>query len=102
VRHVFFKEKVAIKKLHKVEDGVDAKRVLREIRILRSMKHENILQLLNVIYDEKVKDQDFGDIYLVTNFMEVDLYKIIKSGQNLTDQHMQYILYLWDGGEESL
>lgn len=44
------------------------------------MKHENILQLLNVIYDDKVKDQEFGDIYLITNFMEVDLYKIIKSG----------------------
>lgn len=37
--------KVAIKKLHKIEDLVDAKRVLREIRILRSMQHENILGL---------------------------------------------------------
>jgi mitogen-activated protein kinase 1/3 len=38
-----------------------------------------------LVYDDKVKDHDFGDIYLVTNYMEVDLYKIIKSGQNLTD-----------------
>jgi len=42
--------------LHKIEDTVDARRVLREIRILRSMNHENILQLLNVLYDDKVKD----------------------------------------------
>jgi mitogen-activated protein kinase 1/3 len=34
---------VAIKKLHKIEDVVDAKRVLREMRILRHLVHENIL-----------------------------------------------------------
>lgn len=38
-------QKVAIKKLNAVEDIVDAKRVLREIRILRLMKHENIVRL---------------------------------------------------------
>lgn len=78
-------QKVAIKKLHQVKDEIDAKRVLREIRILRTMEHENILHLLNLIYDDSSKDQEFGDVYLVTNYMEVDLYKIIKSGQNLTD-----------------
>lgn len=36
-------QKVAIKKLHKIEDIIDAKRVLREIRILRHLQHENIL-----------------------------------------------------------
>lgn len=46
------KEKVAIKKLNKLEDIVDAKRILREIRILRSLKNENILQLVNIIYDD--------------------------------------------------
>ena len=46
------KEKVAIKKLNKLEDIVDAKRILREIRILRSLKNENILELINIIYDD--------------------------------------------------
>ncbi|CAD8200715.1 unnamed protein product [Paramecium octaurelia] len=86
-------QKVAIKKLHLVRDEIDAKRVLREIRILRTMKHENILRLEHLIYDDSNKELDFGEIYLVTNYMEVDLYKIIKSGQNLTDQHFQYIMY---------
>jgi mitogen-activated protein kinase 1/3 len=49
------------------------------------MNHENVLNLLNLVYDDTVKDNDFGHVYLVTNYMEVDLYKIIKSGQNLTD-----------------
>ena len=80
--------KVAIKKLHKIEDLIDAKRVLREIRILRHLKHENILEMLNIIYDETPQDQEFGDIYLVTRYYEIDLYKVIRSGQTLTDAHI--------------
>lgn len=86
-------EKVAIKKLHKLEDIIDAKRILREIRILRCLKHDNILNLLNLLYDNSNPDQEFGDIYLVTNYMEIDLYKVIKSKQKLTDEHVQYIIY---------
>ncbi|EGR33044.1 protein kinase domain protein [Ichthyophthirius multifiliis] len=84
---------VAIKKLHKIEDTVDAKRILREIRILKNLVHENILQLLNIIYDDIDEDQEFGTIYLITNYMEIDLYQVIKSNQPLTDQHIQYIIY---------
>ena len=65
---------VAIKKLHKIEDIVDAKRVLREMRILRHLAHDNILSLSNVLYDDFDEDQEFGTIYLVTNYMEIDLY----------------------------
>lgn len=63
-----------------MRDEIDAKRVLREIRILRTMSHENILHLENIVYDDSNKELEFGEIYLVTNYMEVDLYKIIKSG----------------------
>ena len=52
--------KVAIKKLHPVEDLVDAKRVLREIRILRIMKHVNIVRLINILYDSTVDFEDLG------------------------------------------
>ena len=47
---------MAIKKLLKIVDIVDAKRILREIRILRCMSHENILELLDVIFDENVEE----------------------------------------------
>jgi len=43
------KQKVAIKKLNEVVDITDAKRMLREIRILNSFQHENILKLNYVI-----------------------------------------------------
>lgn len=52
--------KVAIKKLHPVEDIVDAKRVLREIRILRIMQHENIVKLVNVLYDSTSDSEELG------------------------------------------
>lgn len=41
---------VAIKKLAKIEDVIDAKRVLREIIIMKNLEHENILGLLDVVY----------------------------------------------------
>ena len=50
------KNKVAIKKLHKIEDIIDAKRVLREIRIMRCLKHENILSMLNILYDDQQEE----------------------------------------------
>eukprot|EP01035_Chromulina_nebulosa_P047751 gene47751-64775_t len=36
---------------------------------------------------------EFDDIYIVTNLMESDLDRIIRSKQVLTDQHMQYFIY---------
>jgi mitogen-activated protein kinase 1/3 len=41
---------VAIKKLGKIDDMIDAKRVLREIKIMKNLQHENILGLKDVIY----------------------------------------------------
>lgn len=38
-------KRVAIKKLNDIVDITDAKRMLREIRILTHFKHENILKL---------------------------------------------------------
>jgi mitogen-activated protein kinase 1/3 len=43
-------QKVAIKKLNKLEDIIDARRNLREIRCMRYLRHENILGLNSVIH----------------------------------------------------
>lgn len=95
--------KVAIKKLNKIEDEVDAKRILREIKIQKNLKHPNILPLFNIVYDNtviewksynyQIKNQDFGDIYLISPYYPADLSKIIKSGQELSVDHLQYIMY---------
>lgn len=48
--------------------------MLREIRILRHLVHENLIELSDLLYDDEEDDHDFGTIYLVTNYMEIDLY----------------------------
>jgi serine/threonine protein kinase len=47
-------------------------RMLREIRILNKFRHENIIELKRVIYNEK-PGQPFGEVYLVSDLMDVDL-----------------------------
>lgn len=83
---------VAIKKLSKIEDIIDAKRVLREIIIMKNLCHENILGLLDVVYIPHETEM-LGDVYLVTELMETDLNRVIRSKQELTDDHIAYFVY---------
>jgi len=86
-------KKVAIKKLRRINDVLDAKRVLREIRILKNMRHENILGLTDLIYNNK-PGYVIGDIYLVSDLMETDLQRLIKATHiSLEDTHIKYITY---------
>ena len=50
---LFDRHVVAIKKLGKIDDMIDAKRVLREIKIMKNLQHENILGLKDVLYHPK-------------------------------------------------
>ena len=64
--------KVAIKKVPKAfDDLVDAKRILREIKLLRHFRHENIVGLRDLI--GQVQGEEFEDIYIVLDFMETDV-----------------------------
>ena len=83
---------LAIKKLNKIEDVVDIKRNLREIKCMRILKHESILSLKRVIHIQE-SPKEIGEIYLITELMETDLHRILKSDQELTDDHAQYFLY---------
>jgi serine/threonine protein kinase len=85
---------VAIKKIKDTfSDIVDAKRILRELKLLRHFNdHENIITILDIM-TVPPNNPNFDDIYIVTNLMESDLERIIKSKQVLTDQHYQYFLY---------
>ena len=57
---------------------VDAKRVLREIMIMKNCRHENILGLLDVIYVPR-KGRVIGELYLVCEMMETDLNRVVRS-----------------------
>lgn len=69
-------QRVAIKKLSPFEHQCFCQRTLREIKILARLKHENIINIQDIIRSnvfEQVKD-----IYLVQQLMECDMYKLIK------------------------
>jgi mitogen-activated protein kinase 1/3 len=86
------KGKVAIKKIAKAfSDLVDAKRVLREIKILKFFDHENIISLLDI--EKPPAETGYEDVYIITELMEGDLHKLIYSKQKLTEQHFQYFMY---------
>lgn len=85
-------EEVAIKKVPNAFDNmIVAKRTLREIRILDHMDHENILALREVILPPD--REDYKDVYIVTELMDADLHHIIKTSQELKEEHYQYFLY---------
>jgi serine/threonine protein kinase len=72
--------KVAIKKIpNAFEDLVDAKRILREIKLLKFFDHENIVSLLDVPKPEG--RTGYNDIYIVTDLMDTDLHRVIYSRQ---------------------
>ena len=100
------KAKVAIKKVPKAfEDLIDAKRIVREIKLLSKFiilflsnhfsleffDHENIIGLVDV--QKPPTPTGFEDIYIITDLMETDMHRVIYSRQDLTDDHCQYFMY---------
>ncbi|XP_048448835.1 mitogen-activated protein kinase 14-like, partial [Rhincodon typus] len=84
--------RVAVKKLSRpFQSIIHAKRTYRELRLLKHMKHENVIGLLDV-FTPATTLQDFTDVYLVTSLMGADLNNIVKC-QKLTDDHVQFLIY---------
>ena len=69
---------VAIKKIEKAfEHKVFTLRTLRELKIMRLLKHENVLSIKSILQPKSL--QDFNELYVVSDLMETDLAQIIKS-----------------------
>lgn len=85
-------EHVAIKKIENAFEHITfTKRTLRELRILRHLQHENLIDIQNIFLPGQ--KEDFDDIYVVSALMETDLASILKSTQALSDDHCQFFLY---------
>ncbi|KAL5477903.1 hypothetical protein EMCRGX_G024758 [Ephydatia muelleri] len=85
--------RVAIKKVPKIfEITTIAKRTYRELKILRHLRHENIISILDVMQPPEDRST-FEDVYIVLDLMESDLHHIIHSVQPLSDEHIKYFLY---------
>lgn len=87
---------VAVKKvIDPFYDHTDCKRLLREIRFLRCLRHPNVLHLTDILPPpgRSPSVESWKDVYLVTRLFETNLHRVIYSGHALTDAHIQYILW---------
>ncbi|KAF4321258.1 hypothetical protein JM18_002515 [Phytophthora kernoviae] len=85
-------ENLAVKKITNIfEDLVDAKRILREVRLLHHFNHKNITHLMDLVPPPSRKQ--FNDMYIITDLMETDLHQVIYSMQPMSDDHVKYFLY---------
>ncbi|GLJ31887.1 hypothetical protein SUGI_0641630 [Cryptomeria japonica] len=85
-------EKVAIKKINDIFEHIsDATRILREIKLLRLLRHPDIVEIKHIMLPPSRRD--FKDIYVVFELMESDLHQVIKANDDLTPEHYQFFLY---------
>ena len=68
------------------EDEIDCKRILREINLLKKLKHPYIIQIVDIIEPKNV--ETFNTIYLILRLSESDLKKVIKSSIHLQIKHI--------------
>lgn len=88
--HVPSGTRVAVKRIHPFERAMFCLRTLREIKLLRHFRNENIISILDIQRPGSV-DQ-MNDVYLIQELMDTDLSRVIRS-QSLTDDHCQYFTY---------
>ena len=78
---------MAIKKFTDIfKDALHSKRALREISILRQLKHSCVVKMLDIMVKE-------NDLLIVLEFAESDLRKLFKSGLNIEMVHIKTITY---------
>ena len=84
--------KVAIKKMDDIfDDEIDCKRILREVTLLRLLKHPCIVGLKEML---KPSDpNNFTTVYMVLEYAESDMKKILKSSLNLELLHICTMVY---------
>ncbi|CAI9268204.1 unnamed protein product [Lactuca saligna] len=88
----FVGEKVAIKKINDIfEQGFVATRILREILLLRLLRHPDIVEIKHILLPPSRRE--FSDIYVVFELMESDLHQVIKTNEKLTPEQCRFFLY---------
>ncbi|KAL3503056.1 hypothetical protein ACH5RR_037505 [Cinchona calisaya] len=85
-------DKVAIKKITDIFEHIsDAIRILREVKLLRLLRHPDIVEIKRIMMPPSRRD--FRDIYVVFELMESDLHQVIKANDDLTHEHHRFFLY---------
>lgn len=85
-------KKVAIKRLNNIfEDAIDCKRILREVVLLRKLNHPNLVNIIEII--DVPDPKKFDTIYVVLEYSQSDLKKLVKSPIHLETIHIQTLIY---------
>lgn len=72
-----------------MDSVIEAKHVIREIRLMRCLGlHPNIIGLRDAYRSASRKD-----IYFVLDFMDSDLHRVIQSPQPLSDSHHKHFIF---------
>jgi mitogen-activated protein kinase 1/3 len=91
-KHVPTGERVAIKHITRIfDDLVDCKRLLREVYILRYLRHPNIVKIREILRPKDLRH--FNDLFIVMEHAQSDLKKLVKSPVHLESEHVQLIVY---------
>jgi serine/threonine protein kinase len=87
-------EHVAVKRLGELfsGDGSETRRVVRELRLLRLLRHENIIALHDVVLGGPNR-ATFSELYVATPLLATDLHCVIRSGRVLLEAHLQTFVY---------
>ncbi|RLN73389.1 hypothetical protein BBJ28_00019775, partial [Nothophytophthora sp. Chile5] len=83
---------VAIKNIQRAfDDLTDAKRIVREIKLMRHLHHKCVLGVEDIF--EPVSLAKFEDVYIVSQLMATDLHRVIYSRHALSDEHIAFFMY---------
>lgn len=85
-------KKVAVKRILKCLDTHPmATRILRELKFLRLLRHENIIQVKDVLLPGEL--HKFNDTFVVFELMPTDLSRLLRSNTVLKPEHVKYFMF---------
>lgn len=92
VQHTSTNQVLAVKRIANLFENIhESKRILREICLLRRMKHPNIIAIHDLVIEKTC--ENFETLYIVMEYCQSDLKKLIRSPIFLTPLHLQNIVY---------
>lgn len=94
-KHLPTGQQIAVKRVCKVFNNLgDTKRILREIKILKFLRHRSIVGLKDMMSIAPSERGSYNEVYLCMEYMEYTLQRLIHSQQvPLTEPMIQFILY---------
>ena len=93
-------QRVALKRLI-LRDQMNCRAALREIKVLKTLEHENIVKLSKVVDSEGLAFQDSAtenfkeatELFLVEELLDSDLHHVLQSKGKLREDYVKLFLY---------